>query len=63
MKRLPEIQNAVDYLNKHFPKGNKARGHAMVLLAIAQIGGRAEQLYLERNKEAKKLIKEEGDDL
>ena len=29
----------VDYLNKKFPKGDKRRGEAMVLLALARIEG------------------------
>ncbi len=27
----------VDYLDEHFPKGDKRRGEAMVLLAIARL--------------------------
>ena len=49
MKRsdIPEMEKAIDYLDEHWPKGHKDRGEAMVLLALAQIGGRAEQKFLE----------------
>ena len=30
-----EQQEAIDTLNKYFPKGNKKRGEAMLILAIA----------------------------
>jgi len=37
-KRYPE--KAMEYLNEHFPKGDKRRGEAMVLLGIAFLEGK-----------------------
>jgi len=31
-----------DYLEEHFPKGDKRRGEVMVLLALARIQGKQE---------------------
>lgn len=51
MKQIKETQQATDYLKENFPKGNKCRGHAMVLLALGIIAGRKEmELILNGNK-------------
>lgn len=36
------IDEDIEYLDKHFPKGDKRRGEAMVLLAFARIQGKKE---------------------
>ena len=43
---------AMKYLNKHFPKGHKKRGDAMVLLAVASLEGK--EIGREEQKEKKK---------
>lgn len=38
---LPKYpEKATEYLNEHFPEGNKKRGDAMVLVALAFMEGR-----------------------
>ena len=42
---------ANDYLEQEFPKGNKFRGQAMVLFALAEIGERNKILKLIEKKQ------------
>ena len=42
------IQTAEEYLDKQFPKGDKRRGEAMVLLALAQLKERKIISHLNR---------------
>ena len=45
-----------EYLDEQFPKGDKRRGEAMVLLALARIQGEKDQI-----KSIQKYIKEQND--
>ena len=54
MEQIESMQEAIDYLDEHWPKGHKERGEAMVLLAMAQIGGREEMRQIILNKMGKK---------
>ena len=38
------IESDIEYLEEKFPKGDKRRGEAMVLLALARIEGRNENV-------------------
>ena len=42
--------NATDYLEQEFPKGNKLRGQAMILLALATIDEKNRILELIKKK-------------
>jgi len=49
MNNIKEVDRAIDYLEEHWKKGHKERGNAMVLFALAQMGGRAEQKIIMEN--------------
>jgi len=51
IEKLEEVQDpteekypegAIKYLDEHFPKGNKLRGEAMVLLSLSYLAGKKE---------------------
>lgn len=44
----PEVKDAFEYLEEHWEKGNKNRGHALVLLALGIMQGRSEQQEIDR---------------
>lgn len=54
MKNIEEVDKAITYLDENWKKGHKERGNAMVLLALAQMGGRAEQKIIMENNNGKK---------
>ena len=37
----------IEYLDEYFPKGDKRRGEAMVLLALSRIEGKKENTLIE----------------
>ena len=45
----------IDYLNRKFPKGDRRRGDAMVLLSLARITG-MRNFQKEKEQEAKEWI-------
>jgi hypothetical protein len=47
-----KIEKDIKYLDEHFPKGNKKRGEAMVLLSLARIEGK-------KNIEKQKVVKKD----
>jgi len=51
MDNIEETQDAINYLDSHWPKGCAQRGEAMVLLGLSILAGREEmEIIIKNNK-------------